>query len=376
MILKNHFGSVAELQSSRRTDRPRIYLGGAGGAPTNNVIWSLRESGDEFLIGANSHPADLYLADVDERYLVPTATAPDYEEKLNALIRCVRPDFMHLQHDFEIRAVSRFRDRILESGIKLYMPAVEVIEACVDKAASYEIWRAAGIKVPETLKINSEADLKRAFDTLGGKLWLRANEGAGGKGALPTDNCDFARLWIDRYNGWGAFTAAQLLTSKMVAWLSIWYEGELVVAQTRRRKSWAFGDRTLSGVTGVTHIGETWSDDTVTGVARAAIGSIDLRPHGIYGVDMTYDEAGIPNPTEININQFFTTVYFFTAAGLNLPRIFVDIGLYGKFPSLNKKINPLPDGLMWIRGMDQRPKLLRSDEFNAFLAKQSFRSAS
>ena len=72
----------------------------------------------------------------------------------------------------------------------------------------------------------------------------------------------------------------------------------------------------------------------------------------------------------------FTTVYFFTAAGLNLPRIFVDIGLYGKFPSLNKKINPLPDGLMWIRGMDQRPKLLRSDEFNAFLAKQSFRSAS
>jgi carbamoyl-phosphate synthase large subunit len=353
-------------------NKPRIYLGGAGGAPTNNVIWSLRESGDEVLIGASSSPTDLYLADVDARYWVPAAGAPGYEEKLIALVEHARPDFMHFQHDFEIRAVSRFRDRLLEKNIRLYMPDTQVIETCIDKAASYSIWRAAGIRVPDTFVIRSETDLKKAFDALHGKVWLRATEGGGGKGAVPTDSYEFAKLWIERFDGWGSFTAAQVLTSQTVTWLSIWFEGELIVAQTRRRRAWGFGDRTLSGVTGITAVAETWSDDAVTRIAIDSISAIDPRPHGIYGVDMTYDHAGVANPTEINISRFFTTVYFFTAAGLNMPRMFVDIGLYGKFPSLDKKINPLPDGLLWIRGMDQPPKLVRAEELNTFLNQQRY----
>jgi carbamoyl-phosphate synthase large subunit len=87
------------------------------------------------------------------------------------------------------------------------------------------------------------------------------------------------------------------------------------------------------------------------------IRAIDKKPHGIFGVDMTYDQDGWPNLTEINIGRFFTTVYFFTKAGLNLPEIYCDIALDGAFPSLSKKINPLPDGLVWIRGMDVEPTL-------------------
>jgi carbamoyl-phosphate synthase large subunit len=77
---------------------------------------------------------------------------------------------------------------------------------------------------------------------------------------------------------------------------------------------------------------------------------------------MTYDKAGVPNPTEINISRFFTTVYFFTKAGLNMPEIFKDIELYKKFPTLNRKINPLPDGLVWIRSMDREPLLTTMEE--------------
>ena len=72
---------------------------------------------------------------------------------------------------------------------------------------------------------------------------------------------------------------------------------------------------------------------------------------------MTYDFNGHPNPTEINIGRFFTTHYFFTKAGLNFPEIYCDIAIDNKFPNLEKKINPLPDGLLWIRGMDQAPVL-------------------
>ncbi len=85
--------------------------------------------------------------------------------------------------------------------------------------------------------------------------------------------------------------------------------------------------------------------------------AIDKNPHGIFSVDMTYDKSGVPNPTEINIGRFFTTHHFFTEAGLNMPYIFTKIGLDGEMPAIQKKINPLPENLVWIRGLDFLPKL-------------------
>ncbi len=339
----------------------KILLGGAGGAPTNNVIKSLRQGGSgDKLLGMSSVSSDLLLADVDERYVVPYAIAEDYPRRLAAIIRQTRPDLLHAQHDFEVRAVSRLRAQLEDAGVRLYLPDPTTIENTVDKGKSYEIWRSAGVPVPETILLVNAQDLRSAMDKFGGQVWLRATEGGGGTGALPVrgpQDYEFARLWIERFNGWGRFTAAEMLTSDSVTWLSIWYEGELVVAQTRRRRSWNFGDRTLSGVTGVTGVAETCSCELVTSTALRSIQSIDPKPHGIFAVDMTYDRTGKPRVTEINIGRFFTTVYFFTKAGVNFPQIYRDIVLEKKFPVLSRKINPLPDGLIWIRGMDVEPVL-------------------
>ena len=212
--------------------KKKIHLGGAGGAPTNNIIRSLRESGDEYLIGTSCEPGDLFLADVDQRHCVPRATCPDYKNNLLKLLIQSKPDLAHFQNDFEIRAASRFREDIEAQGVKLYMPSKEVIENCVDKNLSYQIWKNAGLKVPRTILLHSAADLKLAFNNLGPKIWLRATEGGGGNGALPTEDYDFARLWIEKFDGWGKFTAAECLTPSTVTWLSIWHQGELVVAQT------------------------------------------------------------------------------------------------------------------------------------------------
>ena len=344
----------------------KILLAGAGGAPTENVVCSLKEGKqNEYLIGIGSEPYDMVISNTDVRYQVPYAVEKGYKKRLLEIIDIEKPDLAHFQNDVEIWEISKIREEITAKGVKLYMPSSKTVEICVDKGKSTDIWMKEGIKVPQTLMLKEEADLKKAFEQLGdekGNIWLRATVGGGGKGALPTNDYEFAKKWIDRFNGWGAFTAAELLTKNTVTWLSIWYEGELVVAQTRKRRSWNFGNRTLSGVTGITRVGETCSDEKINRVALDAILSIDKKPHGIYGVDMTYDRNGIPNPTEINISRFFTTVYFFTKAGLNMPEIFKDIALYNSFPSLEKKINPLPDGLLWIRGMDREPILTTEDE--------------
>jgi hypothetical protein len=344
----------------------KILIAGAGGAPSEGVIKSLLKSDKkETIIGMGSEVTDLVLSSAHEKFYIPYADTEEYKESLLNILKSEKPDFVHFQNDLEIFHASKFRDEIENLGVKTFMPSHEVIDTCVHKYKTYLKCQEAGIKVPRNILINSENDLKRAFEELGGssgKIWLRASSiGGGGKGALPTDNFIFAKGWIDRYNGWGDFVAAEMLTPDTVTWLSIWYEGELVVAQTRLRKGWTHGNRTVSGVTGVTKVGQTYSDSEVDRISIETIKAVTSKPHGIFGVDMAYDKNGIPNPTEINISRFFTTVLFFTEAGLNMPDIFKNIALYGEFPSIKNKINPLEDGLMWLRGMDTLPALMTED---------------
>lgn len=340
----------------------KILIAGAGGAPSEGVINSLLlcNKGDE-VIGMGSEPTDLVLSAATRKYYVPYADASNYREELLKILVHEKPDLIHFQNDLEVYHASLIRDDIEAAGTSLFMPRHEVIETCVDKYKTYLRLKEAGIKVPVNRMINDEKDLKNAFEELKddqGKIWLRTSSiGAGGKGSLPTDDFEFARRWINRFKGWGEFAAAQMLTADSVTWLSIWHEGVLVIAQTRIRKGWTHGNRTLSGVTGVTKVGQTFSDPVIDQISINTIKAVDDKPHGIYAVDMTYDKQGVPNPTEINISRFFTTVLFFTKAGINFPKIFKDIILYNEFPEKLGIINPLPDGLMWLRGMDTQPML-------------------
>jgi predicted ATP-grasp superfamily ATP-dependent carboligase len=258
--------------------------------------------------------------------------------------------------------VSRLREEIIARGVAVPLPSQRTVEVCVDKHQSYEIWAAAGLPVPKTMLLNSPEDLEEAIKRLGPEVWLRAIEGGGGSGAIATTSAGFGRAWIDRFDGWGEFTAASMLGSNSVTWQSLWWEGELVVAQTRRRYEWAFANRAPAGVTGVTRVAATVADPEIDELAMASIMAIDPTPHGVFGVDMTYGRDGRPNLTEINIGRFFTTIYFFARAGLNMPLILRDLALEGTRPRLERVINPLPSGLVWIRGMDIAPALTTLDE--------------
>lgn len=347
----------------------KILIGGAGGAPSEGVIKSLKRwPRREKILGMGSSKIDLTLSKADRKYLIDNADSSNYLNELIDLLKRIKPNLLHLQNDLEIFTVSKIRDLILDTGIKLFMPEHEVIEKCVYKYNSYLAFKAAGITVPRNIMIDNKEQLKSAFNELSnsdGQIWIRSNEiGGGGKGSLSTNNYDFAKSWIDHFEGWGSFIAAEKLSPNTVTWLSIWHKGELVVAQSRKRLGWVHSNRSVSGVTGVTHLGITTSDQIVDEIAIKSILAVSDSPHGIFGVDLTYDHEGIPNPTEINISRFFTTILFFTKAGLNMPKIYKDIALYSKFPKLDKKINPLKDNLCWVRGMDTSPRLISNKKLN------------
>jgi carbamoyl-phosphate synthase large subunit len=337
----------------------RILIGGAGGAPALSFIRSLRKSREKFyLIGVTCNKYDLCksIGLVDKYFLVPPAKdEQDYVPVMKQIVKEAKPHFLHVQNDEEVCVVSKYRD---ELGVKTFLPRHEVIETCQDKFKSTLAWKEAGLKVPRTFLINNEKDLNEAFRKIKGKVWVRAISGAFGKWSLPTDNLNFARHWIDHYRGWGNFSVAEYLSPDSITWLSIWKDGELIVAQGRKRLYWEFANRSVSGVTGITGTGVTVSDKKLDDLAIKAIKAIDDRPNGIFGVDMTYNKDGVPNPTEINIGRFFTTHQFFTEAGLNMPYIYLKLAFDEKLPVIKKKINPLPNGLAWVRGMDVEPVLI------------------
>ena len=333
----------------------RILVTGAGGSPAIGFTRSLRAAPEQFhLIGFDTNKYTLQRAETDEAYLVPKVSDPAYLPVVLDILRETRPDLMHIQISAEMIAISALRDDL---SCKTFLPRHETIVACEDKFASFVYWKQAGLKVPETILLNSPEDLTRSFKEFGPRLWLRFTSGSAGRGALPTSDPEEAHLWVEFHKGWGKFTAAECLQEQTITWQSIWKNGELVVAQGRKRLYWEFANRARSGVTGITGTGVTVSDPVVDEIAIAAIKAIDKEPNGVFGVDLTYDKLGVPNPTEINIGRFFTTHQFFTSAGLNMPYIFVRCGLDGESPHIGKKVNPLPPGLAWVRGMDVLPVL-------------------
>jgi carbamoyl-phosphate synthase large subunit len=332
----------------------RILVTGAGGAPALNFIRSLRQAAEPFhIIGVDADPYRLMRAESDEIHAIPKSRDPDYLPLLKLIIKETGAEMLFAQPDVEIAVLSRHRD---ELGIRTFWPSHETVTACQDKYTTYRLWSEHGLTVAETREVRSDSDLRKAFAEFG-DVWLRLVTGAAGRGAFHTDNLEQARAWIAFNGGYDGFTASRYLSPDSVTWQSIWNQGELVVAQGRKRLSWEFADRSPSGVTGITGVGVTITDEVLDDIALRAVQAVDPRPHGIFSVDLTYDAGGTPNPTEINIGRFFTTHLFFTEAGLNMPYIAVKLAFGEPVPIPKPHINPLPPDLVWIRGMDRSPVL-------------------
>jgi 3-methyl-D-ornithine--L-lysine ligase PylC-like protein len=345
----------------------RILVTSAGGSPATNFVRSLRLADEPFhLVGTDADKYYLMRAETDSRHLVPRAADPGYVEVLNDIIEREGVEFVHAQNDAEVGFLAAHRD---ELHAATFLPPTRTVQICQDKFESFRLWHRAGVRVPETVVVTTEQQLESALERFGGRMWIRAKSGAGGRGALPVHDLQTARSWLDLNDGWrGDFTASELLEPDSITWMSIWHRGELVVAQGRRRLFWELARVSPSGVTGATGAGETVRDDQLDDIAVKAVLAIDPEPHGLFGVDLTFDAAGVPNPTEINVGRFFTTHHFFATLGLNMAHLFVRLGYGESVPPPARRLGPLPAGMVWIRGIDFEPVLVERAEIERHAA--------
>jgi carbamoyl-phosphate synthase large subunit len=340
----------------------KVLVLGAGGSASTNYVRSLRLTPEKFhIIGVDCNKYYLQRAETNERYLVPMASDKEYIPKLNKIIQKTGAEFIHAQNDAEVFAISKNREQL---KCKTFLPEHNTIRVCQNKYLSSYYWSKDGFKKPRTYLINTEEELLEACREIHGEMWIRDVRGAGGKGSLKTGEFEVAKGWIEYRQGWGTYTVAEYLSEKSTTFTSVWKDGLLIAGQGRKRLYWELGSAFISGISGATGGGMVDNDPVVAETAIKSIKTIDSKPKGIFSVDMTYGQDGLPYPTEINISRFFTTHFFFAKAGFNVAYIYTKLG-FGEKVTIYP-INPLKEGLVWIRGMDFEPILTTIEKINAY----------
>jgi carbamoyl-phosphate synthase large subunit len=243
------------------------------------------------------------------------------------------------------------------------------VRICQDKLESAKIWLKKGIPTARTMEINSERDVRRAFEEFGSPVWIRARHGAGGRGSTPAPDVETALSWINYWKGRGVnwkFIAQENLPGRNIGFHSLWKDGELVTSMARERLEYIYPHLAPSGVTGTPAVQRTIHDENVNKIATEAVLAIDPNFSGIACVDLKEDREGVPCVTEINAARMFTTSFFFSYASkvlrkdyyANFPYLYVRLAFKESVPEI-PKYNILPENIYWIRHIDAPAKLVK-----------------
>ncbi len=341
----------------------RIIVTGSGGPAGINFINSIRDAPEKiYLIGTDINKYHLEWPNVDEAYLMPRFTDEGYIDKLNELIVKTGAEMIHPQPDGEVKILTEKRGEI---KAKVFLPPPSTVETCHDKYKCATIWQENGIPVAKAKFINATEDLDGAGEVLGYPYWLRAIRGFSSRGSTIVYNRETAEHWLGYWRSRGItweFMAQEYLPGANIAFQSLWKNGELITSQARSRLEYIYPYLAPSGTTNTPVVAVTIHRDDVNKIATECVKSIDKNATGIFCIDLKENSDGVPCPTEINAGRFFTTSYFFTKAGINMPYYYVKLAFNEPIPNL-AKYNAIPEGLYWIRHIDAPAVLKREGDW-------------
>jgi carbamoyl-phosphate synthase large subunit len=158
---------------------------------------------------------------------------------------------------------------------------------------------------------------------------------------------------------------SEFLPGKEYAFQSVWHQGTLLMSQARERKEYVFGNLTPSGQSSSPSVAMTVHNQEVNELCTQAILAVDHQATGVFCVDMKTDKNNTIKVTEINAGRFFTTSYFFSQAGANMPYYYTKVGIDGSVEHSLKPYNNIPEGWYWIRNIDIGYKLIKGEAWTS-----------
>jgi carbamoyl-phosphate synthase large subunit len=142
---------------------PVLVTGVGGGGHGHEIVKALRLAGRYRLVGVDMNEASVGFVDVDEAYVIPPATDPDYIEILLEI--CKRKQIKVVFHgsEPELKVISQQRHQFASMGVLVPINTPQVIELGMDKWQTMSFLKGCGFPIPTTKRIMSEEEISLDF---------------------------------------------------------------------------------------------------------------------------------------------------------------------------------------------------------------------
>ena len=344
--------------------KTKVVITGAGGGGANNIITTIKEREEYFLIGFDISEYKVARANVDQRFVVPPASAPDYEERISDIISEQKPALIIPTNDPEVEKLSEIRERL---DTQLFFPDHESVALCLNKWNFYNFAVKNGIRMAETYHVENLDDVDDIFSRFSSDLlWCRAIKGAGSKGATKVKDAEQARWWIKYWNEMRGmqisdFTISEFLPGRDFACQSTWKNGKLILMKAAERLSYIEAASRPSNMSSSPELAKTVYDKELFDFCIDVIGKLSGgQAHGNYDVDIKMNSRNEYCVTEINIGRFFMITNLFNLSGkYSMIDTYLKLAT-GEDPAIE---NPFDFSEMYlIRSLDTLPTVLSPDE--------------
>ncbi len=352
--------------------RKTIFVTGAGGVAGVNFVRALRASERNYrIVGSDYSKYYIHLPDLDARYLTPRHDDPSFVKRVSTIAKKEGALFIHPQPSSEALVLSREREKLPS---RVFLPDYSTMLRGQDKMETQKILERKGVPVARTETLKDIEEVESAFKKIGGKVWVRARHGAGGRLSLLCNSWQEARDWISLWTRRGTeldeFMLQEYLPGRNIAWDSLWVKGKLVTSYSRERIEYPFKHISPSGITGTPSVSRTIHDAQVNKVAIKSVLAIARDASGAFSVDIKEDASGRPCVTEVDAGKFHTTMPLWGYAAYkhlgmpwysNISDLYVRIGLGEEVRESIPEFDLIPAGYYMIRNMDSGVILYRED---------------
>ena len=177
----------------------KVLVTGAGALLGQGIIKSLRSSSlKPTIVTVDPNPLSVGLYWADAAHLVPMASAPDYMEKVEAVLRLERPDVVMVGTDTELAPFAAHRARLEQDySTHVLVSSPEVIEIADDKWQTAQFFKDHGFDYPDSALPGDE---DRLIEKFGFPLLVKPRRGARSIGVGVVKNREELAYAIERGN--------------------------------------------------------------------------------------------------------------------------------------------------------------------------------
>ncbi|MBR0086431.1 MAG: hypothetical protein IJL98_01680 [Lachnospiraceae bacterium] len=248
---------------------------------------------------------------VDEYYIAPRCSEPEYFPFIRKVIEKHQVDFAFVQPESEIVEWGQYYEDHGEFPCPVFMGCRLLSESLRDKSIMAELLEGTEF-IPKTIKVTQENPrFEDVEKEIGFPCWIRATEGTGGLGSLRLDDISSYRSWLFINSNIPEFTVCEFLTGRHLANQMLYYNGEYVKGAALECAEYVMANAAPSHVTGNTHFARFLNEDAINRFCDDCIRYLEKKlgvpAHGILSFDLKEDKNGQLKVTEVNIRHMAYT---------------------------------------------------------------------